>query len=221
MTFYKDSKNGRTYLKPCSKVDFTTGKRCPNGASSLVVIDQFINDVMWKEIKPAMNVLNEQIAKNTEILDTTSSRVKELTNQKKDINKQLDKLLDLMLTSNDHRFKDKYSQLQYRLQEVEKELTELQSGDSDGKDWGDVFLELNKEIHILPYKGKSKDPKVINTFIKKYIDPIVYKKNDLEPDKPYLKVHYTETVQQAMEVYKQYRKEMNEKLEARKQKAIL
>lgn len=35
ITFYKDSNNGKTYMKPCANIDFMTGKRCPNGAVAL------------------------------------------------------------------------------------------------------------------------------------------------------------------------------------------
>lgn len=49
ITFYKDSNNGKIYMKPCSNINFTVGKRCPNNATVLSIIDDFINNKMLKK----------------------------------------------------------------------------------------------------------------------------------------------------------------------------
>lgn len=83
-----------------------------------------------------------------------------------------------------------------------------------------MFFDLHRDFIAVPFKWKSKEPSVRNTFLKKYIDKIVYTKNNINPDEPMLEIHYTEIVNQAIEVYKQYRQEMKIRLEERKQKAI-
>jgi site-specific DNA recombinase len=216
ITFYKDSNNGKTYMKPCANVDFTTGNRCPNGASSLTVIDDFISEKIWNEVRLAMAKLNQILAKNTEIIDTTSARIKELTNEKKEINKKLDNLLEIQLVKGvDQRLIDKENQLKFRLQQIEKELENTETSTQD-KSWIDVFLELQSDINSVPFKWKSEDPSIRNAFLKKYIDKIVYSRNIMNPDNPKLKIYYTDVVNQAMEVQKQYYKELAEKKEVKK-----
>jgi hypothetical protein len=139
-----------------------------------------------------------------------------LTNEKKEINKKLDNLLEIQLVKGvDQRLIDKENQLKFRLQQIEKELENTETSTQD-KSWIDVFLELQSDINSVPFKWKSEDPSIRNAFLKKYIDKIVYSRNIMNPDNPKLKIYYTDVVNQAMEVQKQYYKELAEKKEVKK-----
>lgn len=222
ITFYKDSNNGKTYMKPCAKIDFITGKRCPNSATSLQLVDDFIYHHIWKIVRPAMDYVNTIAAKNTKIVNTNTARIKDLTGEMKDINKKLDNLLEMMLVrgGTDSRLIEKENQLKYRLSQIEQELSSLEH-DSSGKDWWDVFCELQRDLFAVPFKWKSPDPSIRNACLKKYVDKVVYTKNDVDPSNPHFEIHYTESVKQAIELYEQDRKEMKIRVEGRKQKDIV
>jgi site-specific DNA recombinase len=205
ITFYKDSNNGKTYMKPCANIDFTTGKRCPNGATALSIIDDFIDDKMLNEVKKVIAYYNIILADEQFVMDTTTSKVKELTNQKKDINKQLDNLLDLQIARGvDQRLIDKENQLKYRLEKIEEELESINDGTDEGSNgFRDLLLELHKDFLNKPYSWQSDDSEIRNMALKKYIDKIVYTRDINNLSKPKLQIHYTDTVKQGFELYEQ------------------
>ncbi|WP_154673544.1 recombinase family protein [Pseudobacteroides cellulosolvens] len=203
ITFYKDSNNGKTYMKPCANIDFTTGKRCPNGAVALSIIDDFIHDKLLNEVKPVIAYYNIVQASELKMMDTTTAKIKDLNDEKKEINKQLDNLLDLQLARGvDQRLIDQENKLKYSLQKVEEQLASIDV-DTDRNGFMEKLVELHKDFLNQPYNWQSEDCEVKNMTIKKYIDKIVYTREISNLNKPKLEIHYTDEVKQGMELFKQ------------------
>ena len=149
---------------------------------------------MLNEVKAVIAYYNIAQASELELIDTTTSKVKELSNQKKDINKQLDNLLDLQLARGvDQRLIDKENQLKYRLQQIDEELGSIDVG-TDRNEFKEMLIDLHKDFLTKPYNWQSEDNEIRNMTLKKYIDKIVYTRDINNLSKPNLEIHYTDAV---------------------------
>jgi DNA invertase Pin-like site-specific DNA recombinase len=216
ITFYQrtDSKDQKKlFMKPCANIDFTTGKRCVTSACALEAVDKFINDKLWYEVKPALAYLDT--IDKVDSVSTGNAKAKTLASEKQEINKKINNILELQISRGvDQRLIDKENELKYRLQQIDRELEALSDEENDDT-WFTDAHKLSLDFFVVPFKWKSEDHTIRNKTLLKYIQSITYSytKADRQPK---MQITYTETVQRALDAYKNHREELTKKLEQRK-----
>jgi site-specific DNA recombinase len=189
--------NGKTYMKPCQKVDYVTGNKCKNGAMPVEDVESFIKKKIMKEIRPAFREINEKIAKSGKIdLSSQEKQLKDLYKQRRNVEKQINNLLDLQIQRGvDERLILKEKELTLKLNNIYTDITDLEENKVDKNDWMDVFMMLNEPLDLFVYEYLVFNNSKKNKLLSKYVDHVVYNKEPFS-----LEIVYTKEVQELLEL---------------------
>lgn len=205
-------KGDKEYMKPCVYIDYATGKKCPNGAVSIDYIEQYLKSQLWNVARPAVFHVKEQIAigkKNMIFIDTQKDN---LIQQQRDINKQLDNILELMVQRGvDQRLLDKEAVLKNQLKQIEAELESISNDDEEVDlypHWT-AFFKDTEDLSTIPWKFKRMTSEEKNVLFKRYIEYVTYTKTG--KNQAILDIKWTAEVENAMKELANWKESVQEK----------
>lgn len=201
---------GKEYLKPCANMDYATGQKCGNGAIPIKDIEKNIKSQIWSVARPAILHVKERIADGQKYLSQVDIQKDDLIKQERDINSQLDNILDLMIQRGaDQRLLDREQVLKNKLQQVESQLESL-SNDNDAEidqyPHITAFFKDTEDLNTLPWKFEKMTSDEKNVLFKRYIDHVTYLKHPLTLD-----IKWTPEVEQAIKEHQNWKQEVRQK----------
>ncbi len=208
---------GKEYLKPCVNMDYATGEKCGNGAISIIDIEKYIKSEIWRVARPAVFHIKRKLADGEKYLSEIDIQRDDLIKQERDINSQLDNILDLMIIRKpDQRLLDRELILQNQLEQVKKKLEAL-SEDVDEEDIGKehlypesaAFFKSVDDLLTFPWKFKKMNSEEKNVLIKRYIDHVVYLKTG--KNQATYEIKWTPEVERGIRELEKWKQELREK----------
>jgi site-specific DNA recombinase len=208
---------GKEYLKPCVNMDYATGEKCGNGAISIIDIEKYIKSEIWRVARPAIFHIKRKLANGEKYLSEIDIQRDDLIKQEREINSQLDNILDLMIIRKpDQRLLDRELVLQTQLEQVKKKLEAL-SEDVDEEDVGKehlypesaAFFKSVDDLLTLPWKFKQMKSEDKNVLIKRYIDHVVYLKTG--KNQATFEIKWTPEVERGIREFEKWKQELREK----------
>lgn len=182
-------------------------------------IEKYIKRKIWRVARPAIFHIRRKLAEREKYLSEIYIQRDDLVKQEREINSQLDNILDLMIKrGSDQRLLDREQVLQNTLQQVKIKLDKL--SDSAGVDEEDVgkehlypesaaFFKSVDDLLTLPWKFKQMSSEDKNVFFKKYIDHVVYLKTG--KNQATLDIKLTPEVERGIREKEKWRQEVREK----------
>ncbi len=208
---------GKEYLKPCANMNYATGEKCGNGAIPILDIEKYLKSQIWSVARPAVFHVKWKIANGEKYQSDIDIQRDDLIKQERDINSQLDNILDLMIKRGaDQRLLDREQVLQNQLQEIKKKLESLEEI-VDEEDEGKshlyphvaAFFKNTEDLSTLPWKFKKMSSEEKNVLIKRYIDHVVYTKTG--KNQAVFEIKWTEEVENAMKDLNKWKESVQEK----------
>ncbi|MCX7708400.1 MAG: recombinase family protein [Clostridia bacterium] len=205
--------NGKEYLKPCVNLDFLTGQKCGNGAIPIKDIEEYLKSQIWSVARPAILHMKRKRADGHKYRSEVDLKKEDLLKQQRDINLQLDNILDLMIQRGvDQRLLDREQSLKSKLRQIESQVNNMLAEDED--DDGSypeiaAFLKDTEDLSALPWKFKCMTSEEKNVLFKRYIKHVTYLKNPLTLD-----ITWTAEVQQGLRELVYRKEEVRRKKEA-------
>lgn len=198
MTFVKGKK--KTYLRACNNRDYLTGDRCGNYGDGIPIedLENYILKSVLNYVKPALLKLAEISAQNGPLkqLNGSSSKRLELEKEANQLNKDIEKLIEIQLNAEKpERYQKKIDSFERTLEDVKMELLALEDERFEKVTWATVFLERVRGIDMFPLVIKTGSNKEKNIAIKKYVESVIYTKGQ-----PF-EIVYTKEIQIALEQY--------------------
>lgn len=210
---------GKEYLKPCVNMDYATGEKCGNGAISIIDIEKYIKSEIWRVARPAVFHIKRKLADGEKYLSEIDIQRDDLIKQEREINSQLDNILDLMIKRGaDQRLLDREQVLQNTLQQIKLKLDKLSdSADVDEEDIGKehlypdsvAFFKSVDDLLTMPWKFKQMTSEDKNVLLKKYIDHVVYLKTG--KNQATFEIKWTPEVERGIRELEKWRQEVREK----------
>ncbi len=100
--------------------------KCGNGAVPVMDIEKYLKSQIWSVARPAIFHVKRKLADGEKYLSQIDIQRDNLIKQERDINSQLDNILDLMIKRGaDQRLLDREQVLQNQLQQIKKQLESL------------------------------------------------------------------------------------------------
>jgi site-specific DNA recombinase len=162
-------------VRACFKKDYLTGSTCGNKGIEGGVAENFIVKAIFGTVRPAILGVKKSLAKGGKFSKKAfeGQELDELFKQEKQLNQQMDKLIEMQLEFKTDRVAVKMKQVEAQLGIIQDKIARL-AGEShvDEMSWVDSFLKESEDLVGFPfnYRGMTNEQK--NIFLKKYVDHV-------------------------------------------------
>lgn len=159
-------------IRSCDRRNYLDNSRCGNKGIKGEVVEDFLVKAIFSTVRPLILDMKKNIAKSGKSFKKAieGQELEELFKQEKQLNQQMDKLIEMQLQFTTDRVAVKMKQVEAQLGIIQDKIAKL-SGEAtiDEFTWVDAYLKESEDLIGFPfnYKGMTSEQK--NIFLKKYI----------------------------------------------------
>jgi hypothetical protein len=179
-------------IRACDRRNYVDSSRCKNKGIKGEVVEKYLVKTIYATVRPLTLDMKTDIAKSGKSIKETieGQKLDDLFKQERQLNQQMDKLIEMQLDFSTDRVAVKMKQVEAQLLIIQDKIAQLAGEATENEfTWVDAFLKEAEDLVGFPLNYRGKDAEQKNIFIKRYIKNVTVLNGEIS------EINYSEEIE--------------------------